>query len=73
LARQRGTATAANSDLRKGEVERGPNRGVEERGNHRRFLVCKAHVKLTVAKALAEAQRRRRNGGATVVVALQAG
>jgi hypothetical protein len=64
---------AANSDLHRGEVERGPGRGVEERGSHHEFPMHKAQAKLTVAKALVEAQRQRWNGGATVVAALQAG
>jgi hypothetical protein len=37
------------------------SRGVEERGNHRGFPVLQAQAKLTVAKALAEVQRRRRS------------
>jgi hypothetical protein len=64
LAGRQGIAVAVSSDLCRGEVERGPGRGVEERGNHRGFLVRHAHVKLTVAKALAEAQRRQWNGEA---------
>jgi hypothetical protein len=57
LARRRRIAAAASSDLRMGEAERGPGRGVEERGNHRRFLVRQAQAKLTMAKAQAEVQR----------------
>jgi hypothetical protein len=56
---------AANSDLRREEVERGLGRGVEERENHRRFPVRQAQAKLTVAKALAEVRRQRWNGEAT--------
>jgi hypothetical protein len=40
--------------------------------NHSGFSVCKTQVKLTVAKALAEAQRRRRNYEATEGAALRA-
>jgi hypothetical protein len=65
LAGRRRIAAAANSDLRREEVERGPGRGIEKRGSHRGFLVCQAHAKLTVDKALAEVQWRRRNGEAT--------
>jgi hypothetical protein len=56
-----------------GEVERGPGRGAEERENHRGFSVRKAQAKLTVAKAVAEAQH---DGGTTNQqrgVALRAG
>jgi hypothetical protein len=55
----------ASSDLRRGDVERGPDRGVEERGNHHGFPVRQGQAKLTVAKALVEVQRRRRNDEAT--------
>jgi hypothetical protein len=65
LAGRRRIAAAASSDLRRGEAEHGPRRGVEERGNHHRFSVCQAPVKLTVAKALAEVQRRQQNGETT--------
>jgi hypothetical protein len=65
LAGRRRIAAAASSDLPRGEVERRPGRGVEERGNHRGFLVRQAQAKLTVPKALAEVQRRRQNGEAT--------
>jgi hypothetical protein len=65
LARRRRIVAATSSDLRKGEVERGPGRGVEERGNHREFPVRQAQAKLTVVKALAEVQRRRQNDEAT--------
>jgi hypothetical protein len=65
LAGRRRIAAAASSDLPRGEVERGPGRGVEERGNHRGFLVRQAQAKLPVPKALAEVQRRRQNGEAT--------
>jgi hypothetical protein len=56
---------ATSSDLRRGEVERGLGRGVKERGNHRGFPVRQVQVKLTMAKALAEVQRRRQNNEAT--------
>jgi hypothetical protein len=54
LVGRRRIAAAASSDLRRGEAERGPGRGVEERGNHRVFPVRQAQTKLTVAKTLAE-------------------
>jgi hypothetical protein len=66
LAGHRRITVAANSDLRREEVERGPGRGIKERGNHHGFLVHQAQAKLTVGKALAEVQRRRRNGEGTV-------
>jgi hypothetical protein len=50
---------ATSSDLSRGEVERGLGRGVKERGNHCGFSVSQVQAKLTVAKALAEVQRRR--------------
>jgi hypothetical protein len=56
---------AASSDLRRGEVEHGPGRGVEERGHDHGFPVRQAQAKITVAKALAEVQRQRHNGEAT--------
>jgi hypothetical protein len=65
LAGSRRITAAANSDLRREEVERGSGRGVEERGNHRGFLVRQAQAKLTVAKALVEVLWRRWNGEAT--------
>jgi hypothetical protein len=65
LARRRRIAGAVNFDLRREEVERGLGRGIDERGNHHGFLMRQAQAKLTVAKALAEVQRRRRNGEAT--------
>jgi hypothetical protein len=66
LAGRRRIAAAANSDLRREEAERGPGGRVEERGNHSGFLVRQAQVELAVAKALAEVQRRWRNGEATM-------
>jgi hypothetical protein len=57
LAERRRIMVAASFDLRRGEAERGPGRGVEERGNHRGFPVHQALAKLTVAKALPEVQR----------------
>jgi hypothetical protein len=59
LAGRRRITAAASSDLPRGEVEHGPGSGVEERGNHCGFPVHQAQVKLAVAKALAEVQRRR--------------
>jgi hypothetical protein len=74
LAGRQRIAAAASSDLRRGEVEREPGRGVEERGNRRGFPVRQAQAKLTVAKALADVQassgdgrtakQQRRGGGA---------
>jgi hypothetical protein len=61
LARRQRITVVTSSDLHRGEVERGPGRGVEKRGNHRGFPSCQAQVKLTVAKALAG--RRNNNGG----------
>jgi hypothetical protein len=57
--------TAASSNLRRGEVERRSGRGFEERGNHHGFPVRQAQAKLTMAKALAEVQRRQQKGEAT--------
>jgi hypothetical protein len=65
LAERRRIAAAASSDLHRGEVERGPSRGVEERGNNQGFPVRQAQVKLIVAKALAEVQRQWHNDEAT--------
>jgi hypothetical protein len=65
-AERRRITAAASSDLRMGEAERRPDRGVEERGNHRGFPVCQAQAKLTVAKALAKVRRRWQNGKATM-------
>ena len=65
MAGRRRIAAAANSDLRREEVERRPSERVEERGNHCGFPVRQAQAELTVEKALAEAQQRRRNGEAT--------
>jgi hypothetical protein len=62
LAGRRGIAAAASSDRRKGDVERGPGRGVEERGNHCGFPVRRAQAKLTMANAL---QKPSDNGGTT--------
>jgi hypothetical protein len=56
---------AANSGLLREEVKRGPGGRVEERGNHSGFPMRQAQAKLTVAKALAEVQRQRRNSEAT--------
>jgi hypothetical protein len=57
LAERRETAAVANYDLRRGEVERGPSRGISGRENHLRFLVHKAMAKLTVAETTAEARQ----------------
>jgi hypothetical protein len=70
LAGRREIAVAANSGLRRGGVRRGLGRGVDERENHHGFLMRKALAKLTVAEAMAETRRGRRNGGATLGVAL---
>jgi hypothetical protein len=59
LAGQRETAAAAISDLRKGEVERGPSRGIGGGGNYCGFQVHRAPAKLTEAEATAETQRGR--------------
>ena len=59
LAGRRRITTAASSNLHRGEVECRPGRGFEERGNHHGFPVRQAQAKLTVAKALAEVQRRQ--------------
>ncbi|KAL5661073.1 hypothetical protein ACJX0J_028198, partial [Zea mays] len=56
-----------------GEVERKSGRGFEERGNHRGFPVCQAQAKLTMAKALAEVQRRQQKGEATAGGGVAAG
>jgi hypothetical protein len=63
----------ASSDLRRGEFERGPGRGVEERGNNHGFPVHKSQAKFTVAKVLEEDQRRRWNDEATEGATLRAG
>jgi hypothetical protein len=47
LAGRREIAVTTNSDLRRGEIERGSGRGVEERGNHCGFPMHKAQAKLT--------------------------
>jgi hypothetical protein len=65
LAELRRITAAMSSDLRREEAERGSGRRVEERGNHRGFLVRQAQAKLNVAKALAEVQQRRQNDEAT--------
>jgi hypothetical protein len=61
LAGRQRIAAAASSNLRREEDERGPGSRVEEWGNHSGFLVHQAQVKLTVAKVLAEVQRRWQN------------
>jgi hypothetical protein len=66
LARRRRIVTLANYDLHREEADCGPGGRVEERGNHYGFPVCQAQVKLTVSQALAEVQRRWRNGASTV-------
>jgi hypothetical protein len=65
LAGRRRITVAASSDLCRGEAEHGPRRGVEERGKHRGIPVSQSQAKLTMAKAMAEVQRRRQNGEAT--------
>jgi hypothetical protein len=55
----------ANSNLRRGEVERLPGTGIGERGNPCGFTVHKAPTKLTVAEMTKEARRGRLNDGAT--------
>jgi hypothetical protein len=65
LAGRRRIAAAANSDLCREEAERGPGGRVEERGNHCGFPVHQAQAELTVAKALAEVQRRRQGGNSS--------
>jgi hypothetical protein len=64
LAGHRRITAAANSDLRREEAKRGPGGRVEERGNHCGFPVRHAQAKITMAKVLAEVQRRRRNSEA---------
>jgi hypothetical protein len=61
LAERRRIAAIVSSDLCREEAKRGPGRRVEEMGNHRGFLVRQAQAKLTMAKALAEVQRRQQN------------
>jgi hypothetical protein len=61
LAGRQRIAAAASSNLRREEAERGPGSRVEEWGNHSGFPLHQAQVKLNVAKALAEVQRRRQN------------
>jgi hypothetical protein len=62
----------ANSDLRMGEVEHGPGRGIGGRENHCGFSVHKALAKLTVAETTVEDRQGRQDGGATEGAALQA-
>jgi hypothetical protein len=57
---------AANSGLRREGVKRRPGRGVGGRVNHSGFPVHRAQAKLTMAEATTKAQRRWRNGGATM-------
>jgi hypothetical protein len=71
LAGRRRITAVASSDLHREEAKRGSGRRVEERGNHHGFPVRQARAKLTMAKALADVQRRRqthelttREGGA---------
>jgi hypothetical protein len=72
LAGQGEIVAAANSDLCRGEVECGPGRGINERGNHCGFPVHKAPAKLTVAETMVEAQRGWWNDGPTEGAALWA-
>lgn len=61
---------AAISGLHREGVRRKRGRGDSVRGNRDGFLVHRAQAELTVAEAVAEARRRRRNDYATAVAVL---